>query len=77
MFLLQKLQCIHSGISTALLRAVQWNLYIMDIMGPFISVSPDYQGVLIIQVSLQIHAKAPFVAITKCVDYAGVLSQLS
>ena len=32
---------------------------------------PDYQGVLIIQFSL--HAKAPFVTITKHVDYAGVL----
>ena len=31
----------------------------------------DYQGVLIIQLSL--HAKAPFVTITKCVDYAGVI----
>ena len=45
----------------------------MDTLGPFISVSPDYQGVLIIQVSLQMHAKAPFVTITKCVDYAGVI----
>ena len=34
---------------------------------------PDYQVVPIIQLSL--HAKAPFVTITKCVyiDYAGVL----
>ena len=28
---------------------------------------------LIIQVSLQVHAKAHFGAMTKCVDYAGVL----
>ena len=28
---------------------------------------------LIIQVSLQVHAKAHFGTITKCVDYAGVL----
>ena len=32
---------------------------------------PDYQGVLIFQVSL--YDKAPFGTITKCVDYAGVL----
>ena len=32
---------------------------------------PDYQGVLIFQVSLC--DKAPFGTITKCVDYAGVL----
>ena len=32
---------------------------------------PDYQGVLILQVSL--YDKAPFGIITKCVDYAGVL----
>ena len=31
---------------------------------------PDYQGVLIFQVSL--HDKAPFGTITLCVDYAGV-----
>ena len=31
---------------------------------------PDYQGVLIFQVSL--YDKAPFGAITQCVDYAGV-----
>ena len=35
----------------------------------------DYQGpvYLIIQVSLQVHAKAYFGTMTKCVDYAGVL----
>ena len=60
-------------MSMMLLIAVQLNLCIMDTLGPFISVSPDFQGVLIIQVSLQIHAKAPFVTIIKCVDYAGVL----
>ena len=32
---------------------------------------PDYQGVLIVQVSL--YDKAPFRTITKCLDYAGVL----
>ena len=30
---------------------------------------PDYQGVLIFQVSL--YDKAPFGTITRCVDYAG------
>ena len=33
---------------------------------------PDYQGVLIFQVSL-CDNKAPFGTITKCVDYTGVL----
>ena len=47
-----------------LLRVVQWNPCIMDTLVVFISV-------LIIQFSL--HAKAPSVSITKCVDYAGVL----
>ena len=32
---------------------------------------PDYQDVLIFQVSL--YDKAPFGTITKCVDYTGVL----
>ena len=32
---------------------------------------PDYQGVLNIHLSL--HAKAPFMTMTKCVDYAVVL----
>ena len=32
---------------------------------------PDYQGVLIFQVTL--YDKAPFRTITQCVDYAGVL----
>ena len=31
---------------------------------------PDYQGVLIFQISL--YGKATFGTITKCVDYAGV-----
>ena len=47
-----------------LLSVVQWNPCIMDTLEVFISV-------LIIQFSL--YAKAPFVTITKCVDYAGVL----
>ena len=45
-----------------LLRVVKWNPCIMDTLEAFISV-------LIIRFSL--HAKAPFVSITKCVDYAG------
>ena len=51
-----------------LLRVVQWNPCILDTLEAFISVQ-------IIQLSL--HAKAPFVTITKCVDYAdyaGVLT---
>ena len=61
-----------------LLRAVQWNLYIMDALEPIyygrigiIHKCPDYQCILINQFSL--HDKAPFVTMTKCVDYAGVL----
>ena len=57
---------------------MQWNLCIMDAVEPMyygcigiIHKCPDYQVVLIIQFCL--HAKAPFVTITKCVDYAGVL----
>ena len=45
-------------------RVVQRNPCIMDTLEAFISV-------LIIQFCL--HTKAPFVSITKCVDYAGVL----
>ena len=33
----------------------------------------DYQVYLIFLVSLQVHAKAHFGTMTKCVDYAGVL----
>ena len=40
----------------------------MHTLGPL--VSPDYQGVPILQVSL--YDKAPFGTITKGVDYAGV-----
>ena len=47
-----------------LLRVVQWNPCIMDTLEAFISI-------LISQFNL--HAKALFVIITKCVDYAGVL----
>ena len=52
---------------------MQYNLCIMNTLqlGPFISVL--IIGVsMIIQVSLQIHAKAHFGTMTKCVDYAGV-----
>ena len=61
-----------------LLRAVQWNLYIMDTLEPIyngcigtIHKCPDYQCILIFQFSL--HAKAPFMTMTEYVDYAGVL----
>ena len=53
-----------------LLTAVQWNPCIMDALEPFIHKCTDYQDVLIVQFSL--HAKAPFMTITKCIDYAGV-----
>ena len=42
---------------------VQWNLCIMDTLGPT-------KGVLIFQVSL--YDKAPFGTIARCPDYAGV-----
>ena len=45
---------------------------IMDTLGLLISVL-IIRVYLIIQVSLQVHAKAHFGTITKCVDYAGVL----
>ena len=44
----------------------------MDTLGLFISLL-IIKVYLIIQVSLQVHAKAHFGATTKCVDYAGVL----
>ena len=65
-----------SRMSMVLLRAIQWDLYIIPILEPSIIVSPDYQGVLIIQVSEQIHVKAPFVTITKCVNYIIISSVL-
>ena len=34
---------------------------------------PDYQGVLIFQVMINLYDKAPFGTIIKCVDCAGVL----
>ena len=42
---------------------LQWNLCIMDTLGPT-------KGVLIFQVSL--YDKAPFGTIVRCPDYAGV-----
>ena len=51
---------------------MQYNLFIMDIMGLFISIL-IISMYLVIQVSLQVHAKAHFGTTTKCVDYAGVL----
>ena len=48
---------------------MQYNLCIMDTMGLFISVL-IIRVYLIIQVSLQVHAKANF---GNCVDYTSVL----
>ena len=48
------------------------NLCIMDTLGLFICVL-IIRVSMIIQVSLQIHAKAYFGTMTKCVNYAGVL----
>ena len=48
--------------------AIQWNLCIMDTLGPAMQKCPDCQGVLIFQVSL--HDNVSFG--TRCVDYAGV-----
>ena len=51
---------------------MQYNLCIMDTFGPFIC-KLIIRVSMIIQVSLQIHAKAHFGTMTNCVDYAGVL----
>ena len=51
---------------------MQYNLCIMDTLRLFISVL-IIRVYLIIQVSLQVHAKEHFGSITKCVDYAGDL----
>ena len=51
---------------------MQYNLCIMDTLRLFISVL-TIRVYLIIQVSLQAHAKAYFGSMNKCVDYAGDL----
>ena len=51
---------------------MQYNLCIMDTLELFVSVL-IIRVYLIIQISLQGHAKAHFGTMTKCVDYAGVL----
>ena len=55
---------------------MQYKLCIMDTLELFIS-ALIIRVYLIIQVSLQIHAKAHFGTMTKCVDHAGVLVFLS
>ena len=49
-----------------------YNLCIMDTLRLFICVL-TIRVYLIIQVSLQVHAKAHFGSMTKCVDFAGDL----
>ena len=49
-----------------------YNLCIIDTMETIISVL-IIRVYLIIQVSLQVHAKAHFGTMTKCLDYTGVL----
>ena len=49
-----------------------YNLCIIDTMEIIISVL-IIRVYLIIQVSLQVHAKAHFGTMTKCLDYIGVL----
>ena len=51
---------------------MQYNLCIMDTLGLFISVL-IIRVYLIIQVTLQVRAKAHFKSMTKCVDYEVVL----
>ena len=51
-----------------MLIQVQWNLCIKNTLG--LTECPDYQDVLIFQVSL--YDKASFGTISKYVDYAGV-----
>ena len=55
-------------VAVTVCSCVQWNLCIMDTLGTN-KKCPDYESVLIFQVSL--YDKAPFGTITKCVDYAG------
>ena len=52
---------------------MQYNLCIIDTLGLFISIL-IIRMYLIIQVSLQVHAKAHFRTMTKCADNAGVLT---
>ena len=49
---------------------IQWNLCIMDTGLGTSQKCPDYQGVLIFQVSL--HDNVSFGTTARCVDYAGV-----
>ena len=51
---------------------MQYNLCIMDTLRLFISVL-TIGMYLIIQLSLQVHPKAHFGSMNKCVDYAGDL----
>ena len=51
---------------------MQYNLCIMDTLRLFISVL-TIRVYLIIQVSLQVHAKEHFGSMTKCIDNAGDL----
>ena len=53
---------------------MQYNLCIMDTLGLFISVL-IIRVCLIMRVSLQVHAKAHFGTMTKCVNYASILLQ--
>ena len=60
-------------MSLALLRAVHAVQHVYYGHIETIHMCADYRVSMIIQVSLQIHAKAHFGTMTKCVDYAGVL----
>ena len=51
-------------------KCIQWNLCIMDTLGPTKGVQIIEVHVLIFQVSL--YDKAPFGTIARCPDYAGV-----
>ena len=64
-FLISSVECLWRCLELCM----QYNLCIIDTLGPFICV-------LIIRVSMNIqviHAKAHFGTMTECVDYAGAL----
>ena len=59
---------VNREVDDVILCNVQWNLSIMDTLGTS-QKCPDYQGVLIFQVSL--HNNVSFGTTARYVDYAG------
>ena len=67
-FLISSVKCLWHCLELCM----QYNLCVIYTLGLFICVLIIRES-MIIQISLQIHAKAHFGIITKCVDYAGAL----